>query len=116
MKYLIITACLLLAFTGYGQNFAYNEVITQGQSIKMKGKVTVSDTLINIYTNNVPAGFNVNKILDVNQTQTFEVVNPGTAKIRITVTNTATNKTLLLETKDEFSGVSSSLVYLLKLD
>ena len=121
MKEIILAIALLLSINKcFSQTYSYNKVLAQGQKVKMKGKITLSDTLVSIYTNNVPANFKVKKALDTNQVKQFKVVGIGDDnKIRITFNNNPDVKkkelkTLLLETRDDFSGNFTTVLYYLK--
>ena len=109
---LICTVC-------FSQEFTYKKIQSQGHTLKMKGKIIVNDSIITIYTNNMPASFNVNKTVDVNSVKQYKVVGAGEGtEIRITLNNPEkptklAPKTLLMETKSSFSTTISNLLYYL---
>ncbi|MDO7171952.1 hypothetical protein [Mariniflexile sp. AS56] len=119
-KSFVVWLLLFCGFLGNSQSFTYNKVSASGQNIKLKGVITVCDTLISIHTNGNPANFKVKKTLEAGDTKQFKALETGdNAQIRITLNNPANPtklapKSLLLETKDEFSGTYTVLMYYLE--
>ncbi len=109
---LICTVC-------FSQEFTYKKIQSQGHTLKMKGKITVNDSIVTIYTNNMPASFSVKKTLEANFIKQYKVIGAGEGtEIRITLNNPEkptklTPKTLLMETKSSFSTTISNLLYYL---
>ena len=120
-KQLLSTLFLIVGIYAYSQNFTYNKIAASGHILKMKGKITVTDTLVAIYTNGIPANFTVKKEFDANNIKKFKAINVGSdTEIRITLNNVVNptkknTKMLLLETKDPFSNTYGAIAYYLKL-
>lgn len=118
MKYFII--CLVSFFTVFAkaQSFDYKKIHLQGQSIKLKGRVLVTDTLVTIIANKTPSVFHVTKTVDAPGVKQFKVIGTGDYNIRMTLNNpepaTNTNpKTFVLEMRDAFSGSYTTTIYYL---
>jgi hypothetical protein len=117
----ILILLLTLCINTYSQEFKYTKIHSQGYDLKIKGKITVSDTLVTIYTDNTPSNFKVIKKTDTGASKSFKVLGLAEdAEMRIILNNvlkpTKKNpKVLLLETRDNFSNTYSSIIYYLKL-
>ena len=68
MKKLLFLSVLFVSVTVFSQEFTYKRIFSNGSKLKLKGKIVVKDSMISIYTNNVPANFKVKKIVS-NQKQ-----------------------------------------------
>lgn len=116
-KRFLIIGLLFLSFSAIAQEFSYKRVFVNNQKLKMKGFVKVTDSTITIITNRVPATFkvslkqktNISKVLVHNEKSTNDF------SIRFTLAKTSVSKketwTLLMETKDQYSGSIGSMVY-----
>ena len=120
MKKIICCLYVLITMNCFTQNFTYKKVFATGNTLKMKGKINITDCLITIYTNNIPARFKVKKTMNLENSKQFKVIELGSdIEIRISFNNpvspTKLNpKSLLLETKDSFSGNYTQLLYYLE--
>lgn len=118
MKNIILFFAAFTYLSGYSQNFTYYKAISNGTSIKTEGEVLISDTLISIYTDGVPASFKVEKTLETEEVNQYKLIDQTNASMRFTLTNPATPSrkkpiTLLIQTVDSFTFETTDLVYYL---
>ncbi|RSC96020.1 hypothetical protein [Tenacibaculum singaporense] len=115
----LLFAFVLISTTCFSQEFTYKKVISQGHTLKMKGKISVSDSIISIYTNDMPAIFKVEKTLEANFVKQYKALQVSAdTEIRITLSNPEkpsklNPRSLLMETKNSFSNDIVTLLYLL---
>jgi hypothetical protein len=110
---IIVLGLLLFGITTYSQNFSYKKIVSNGFVLKTKGKIIISDTLINMTTKQDSSVFKVKKTLENRLIKQYrgKTVNSDN-EIRITLN--LKNNHFLLEIKDNFSNTNSSVLIFLK--
>ena len=107
---------------GFSQTYSFKKALYQEQTVKMKGKVIVSDSIITIYTNGTPAKFNVSITTDSPISRQYKALGISEDYEIKFILNTPKKptkfniKSLLMETKDNFSGTLNYILYYLKED
>lgn len=112
---------LLLFISGvtFSQKFSYNKIFSEGYNLKLKGIITVNDSVLSFQENNVISHLKVIKTVDAGSVKQFksETGNEDT-EMRITFNNPKIStkempKMLIIETKDNFTNTNTSLIYYL---
>ena len=116
IKFSIIA--LLFSLFSFGQKFDISKVFINGQTIKMKGNVEISDSKINIIQNDVKSEMTVTVVSKLAEYKEFIVENLSSEQYQIRFKFNIGLKTdewtLAMETKDNFNGSIQSCVYYLK--
>ena len=111
---------LFTAFSCLGQQYNFNRVLSQGYSLKFKGYVIVSDTLITIKQDTTISKFKVNIISDINNSKSWKYINENNSdfKMRFSfncIKNTLFKKneecTFIMEVRDDFTGSLNTVIY-----
>lgn len=99
--------------------YSFKKIYTDGQLLKIKGSVSISDSIIIINTNGTISNLNVKKEMDNLQgTKTYKLIVPEKSDMEMRLTFTPSDKEdeqiLLCEFKDNFNQKNSSITYFLK--
>lgn len=118
---LLLSLFMFLSVSINSQEFSFKRIVANGTALRMKGFVSVSDTLIRIKTGSTETNMSVSLVLK------NELINRYKLKIddvnfsndvRISFTKEIKKKKtsyfLILETKDDFSGSYSVINYFLE--
>ena len=127
MKKTTLTTLLLLISTIlFAQEYSYKRIITSGPLgsgiLKIKGTVTVNDSIITIVTNKIPAQLKVFKKFENENLKTYEMEQPEGSdfETRFSLILTPFSKkedaSLILEMKDNFRNELTTTTYPLILN
>ena len=122
MKKITTLLFTLIMAISYSQNFTYDKISSMGQTIKLKGKITVTDSLITIYSNGVPTSFKVKKVTDTQAHKMYEALEMGNGtEMRVSLNRPIepdkyNPNALVLETKRAFSETYDMILYYIKED
>ena len=121
MKKIIFILVLVNFFTkfSFSQTYSFKKIYSDGQLVKIKGSVSISDTLIIINTNGTISNLSVKKEMDNMQgTSTYRLIVPEKSETEMRITFAPSGKDeeqiLNLEMKDTFNQKISNISYFLK--
>lgn len=116
MKKLLFLSVLFVSVTVFSQEFTYKRIFSNGSKLKLKGKIVVKDSMISIYTNNVPANFKVKKIVSNEKQRQYLALQTGAGyQIKFIITDVPMSKketsTFLIETTDLSTNAVGQMLY-----
>lgn len=118
----IISICLLLfATTLFSQDFTYNKVVSAAGSIKMKGSIRFTDSIIFMKGKGFDVKIPVKLTINTDLLKQYKVKVSKTAysdDLRYSLTKDTSGKKIkyffITEIKDDFSGTYNATTYFLK--
>ncbi|HNP33213.1 MAG TPA: hypothetical protein PKN96_07960 [Flavobacterium sp.] len=108
----------LLSINCFSQNFKFDKVLASGKIIKLKGKVSISDSLIVMDINGNVSNLKVKMTLDSPKAKQYYLVVPenSDSELRISLNENELDRKwfLITDTKDRFKGTVTTVTYFLK--
>ena len=120
MKKIVFVLVMILFNTQFtfSQMFSFKKVSFDGQFLKIKGSISISDSIIIINTNGTISNLNVKMEMDIQGNKTYRLIVPEKSdmemRLRFSPSDKDDEKILVCETKDNFNQKTSSIVYFLK--
>ena len=110
-KFFMVAITLIATSLAYSQNYDIKKVYFQGRILKLRGSVTVSDTLISMIQDGKKADIIVYKIAPNQYKGKMSEDN----EIRFTLVNYKDSILLTMDTVDKFLGKNDSCTYWLTI-
>lgn len=120
MKKIVFVLIMIIFNTQFtfSQMYNYKKVYIDGQLMKIKGSVSISDTLIIINTNGTISNLNVKKEMDIQGSKTYKLIVQEKSDIEMRLRFSPSDKDdeqiFICDTKDNFNQKTSSITYFLK--
>ncbi|MBN8567280.1 MAG: hypothetical protein J0M25_11175 [Flavobacteriales bacterium] len=118
-KLFFLIFALLISIISIGQEYKISKVFINGQNIKMKGTVEITDSKIIIVQNEIKSEMSIKIVSQLEEYKEFIVVNQGADQYEIKFKfnkNPLKSEewTLHMETKDNSNGIIQNCTYFLK--
>ena len=114
-KFRVAVIMCFLSICVYSQNYTFKTAVADGVTVRMKGTVSVSDSIIVLTIKGDSSKLEVVKTSHNDLLSQYRVTNiSGDYKIRISLTKEGNKHSLIYEAKDEFTGVITTIIYFLK--